>query len=426
MPDDTPPGNVHLLPGVEAKILLQLLADLAKREGYILAPKAREIGADDVTLSEEVDEFFASCKDKIDWLLEPYVFDGCFTLVQGAPKGGKTLLVVWIAVCIALSGKKVLFVEEEGARETLRDRLKPFLPDTRAVRGKLKIVFRKRIRLDKQESVDALIAEIRRTCARLLVLDPFVALHTKREKEQDEMAGVMNAIRQIITETGVAVLLVHHTRKGESWNKSSNVEAQSEDSRGSGVLIGEADQVIAVKGLPPAKRKEGEIGIIVENPDSRVAAPFTRKLVTFRLGDGSMGEIDVQARDAADADDLLERILSVLPHAPQWTSISGLRSALRVKQNRLVEAIDILQAKGLVVRELNKGFAKPARTPYPDPSGTAGKAGKPKDAALTRGGSMGTPGKGGKADFEGPETAGTPDPDEQYQNGVQIHDPEDP
>src|SRR3954470_6194422 len=86
MPDETPPtGTVHLLPGVANKLLLDLLGDIARERGWLIAPAARITGGDDVTLSEELYEFFASCKDKIDWLLEPYVFDGGFTIIQGAP-----------------------------------------------------------------------------------------------------------------------------------------------------------------------------------------------------------------------------------------------------------------------------------------------------------------------------------------------------
>lgn len=359
MPDETPPtGTVHLLPGVANKLLLDLLGDIARERGWLIAPAARITGGDDVTLSEELYEFFASCKDKIDWLLEPYVFDGGFTIIQGAPKSGKTLLVAWITVCVALAGKKVLFVEEEGARETLRDRLKPFVPDPKLLRGKLFIMFRKRVRLDKQKSVDALIAEVRRTCARLLVLDPFIAMHTRKEKDEDEMAGVLSAIQQIITETGCAVLLVHHTRKGESWNKESTREAQSEDARGSGAIIGNVDHVIAVKGLPPSKRVDGEVTIIVENPDTRVSAPFKRKSITFRLEDGTMSEIDEEAQRAALADDLRARVLAVLPTDPQFIPTHELRSALRVNKARLDSVLGILQDEGLLTREVNKGIAK--------------------------------------------------------------------
>lgn len=414
MAEEIPPpgGKVAFLPGVAERALRTLLEEIAIERGLLIAPPARDPGGDDVTLSEELAEFFASCKDKIDWLLEPYVFDGGFTLVQGAPKCGKTWLVAWIAVCVALAGKKVLFVEEEGARETLRDRLKPFVRDPKALRGKLLVVFRKRIRLDQQKSLDALIAEVRRTCARLLVLDPFIALHGRKEKDEDEMAVVLSAIQQIITETGCAVLLVHHTRKGDSWNKESSRDAQSEDARGSGAIVGDVDHVIAIKALPRKKRKEGEVSLYVENPDTRVGAPFCKKLVSFRVDDGTMHEVEIlDGKDMKDGQPLLERILAVLPQEPQWQPIRALREAMRVSQNVLVDAIGDGIQQGLIVQSVNKGVARPiseaGRTAYSNTQSTPGTPGTRTPERTYRGVSPSTPGTPGTSDKNGIAGSGT-------------------
>lgn len=430
VPDDTlPPGTVHLLPGVAERALRELLEEIAIKRGLLIAPPARDPGGDDVTLSEELAEFFASCKDKIDWLLEPYVFDGGFTLVQGAPKCGKTWLVAWIAVCVALAGKKVLFVEEEGARETLRDRLKPFVRDPKALRGKLLVVFRKRIRLDQQKSLDSLIAEVRRTCARLLVLDPFIALHGRKEKDEDEMAIVLSAIQQIITETGCAVLLVHHTRKGDSWDKESSRDARSEDARGSGAIVGDVDHVIAIKALPRKKRKEGEVSLYVENPDTRVGAPFCKKLVSFRVDDGTMHEVEiVDGKNPEDNESLLSRILAVLPQEPQWQPIKALRQAMRVRQNVLVDAIGDGIQQGLIVQSVNKGVARPvsgASGPaYPNQSGTPGTPGTRTGIGRTPRVPTGTPGTPGTSDKNGISGSGATDPIQAVDRRFPI-DPED-
>jgi len=311
------------------------------------------------TLSVNVAAFFASCKDEIEWLLEPYVCRGGFTLIQGAPKSGKTWLAAWIAVAVAQT-QEVLFVEEEGAPETLRDRLKPFLPDPTAV--KLHVMFRKRTKLDVTSSIDGLIAETLRISATLVVLDPFIALHSKREKESDEMAMVLDAVRQLITETGCAVLLLHHTRKGESWNKGSSTDASSEDARGSGALVGDVDHVVAVKALPASKRKEGEVAFVVENPDTRLQAPFAKKLCKIDLATGSMLSEDAEAmRETPEM--LLERLMSILPLEPQRLGQSDARSALRVKMDRLRESVFLGVERGLLI-STHKGMSK--RTPNGD------------------------------------------------------------
>lgn len=340
--------------------------------GYLLdaerkrePPPTREPGDDDdepelvaqptPSLSIGVADFFATCKDQIEWLLEPYVCKGGFTLVQGAPKCGKTWLVAWIAACVAARGGRVLFVEEEGAAEVLRDRLRPFVGDGAAHNSNLLVAFRKRIKLDLTKSVEALIAEVRRTGAALVVLDPFIALHSKREKESDEMAMVLDSIRQLITETGCAVLLVHHTRKGDSWNKGSTADASSEDARGSGSIIGDVDHVIAVRALPAARRTEGEVAFYVENPDTRLKAPFGKKLVTFTLSDGTLKE---SAAESETTEDLLVRMLSILPREPQHVAQQDLRKALRVAMDRVREAVYMGTEKGLLKTVLHKGVTR--------------------------------------------------------------------
>src|SRR5207253_1113505 len=113
--------------------------------------------------------------------------------------------------------------------------------DPRVFNEMLRIAYRKGVRLDSKESVDRVIGECK-GCD-VLVLDPFVALHARDENEQSQMGPVLQAIQRIMSETGCAVVLVHHTRKGGSWNPSSRKPISSAEARGSGALPGAADQL---------------------------------------------------------------------------------------------------------------------------------------------------------------------------------------
>jgi sugar phosphate isomerase/epimerase len=311
-------------------------------------------------LSEDIEEFLASCGKGVAWLVKPYVFAGGFTLLQGAPKSGKTWLAAWIAVCAAEQGVKTLVVEEEGTRDILGQRLSPFIKDARKLAPYLRVVFRKRIRLDQKESVDDIIQEIKKHGSKILVLDPLIHLHSKKEKESDEMMIVLSWIQQIITETGVAVLLLHHTRKGDSWDKSSNAEATSADARGSGATVGDVDHIIAVKGLPKNKQREGFVTFHVENPDTRVDAAFGKRTLTLELATGLMSEVDEAQKDPAELiESILDRLLVVLPVEPQCLSQSKAREALRVNKSRLAEAVQEGLGRGLIVSQANKGLSRP-------------------------------------------------------------------
>jgi len=301
-----------------------------------------------------VTDFFAQCGQRVDYVLEPFIIKGGFVLVIAAPKAGKTFFVCWLAAAVAAKGKPVLIVEEEGPREILRDRLAPFLaPNADAYKDTLHIAHRKGFRLDNRRWVDALIADANARRAELIVLDPFVQLHGRDENEQAQMAMVVQAIHRIIAQTGAAVALVHHTKKGDSWDKRSAAEAQSADARGSGVLVGAADSVIALKGVPLADRCNGELRFYVENTDTRVGAPFARKLAVVKL-DGGVGSIEfVDAATGALA--TLEQLLPRIPYLPGVITVDNLRQAAGIGKPKVQAAVDAGMGKKLGRVEGKKG-----------------------------------------------------------------------
>lgn len=331
------------------------------REGVLVACPA---GHDSVQINEETDslrevveteakavetanaysvgvaDFFATCDEKIQWLCEPFIAKGTFTLIQGAPKSGKTFFASWLTATLVASGKKVVFVEEEGAKEMLRDRLAPFLqPDPRVFNDLLRIIFRKNVKLDVDTSVRALIEAC--AGADVLVLDPFASLHAADENDAAELTLVLQAIQRLITAIpGLSVILLHHTKKGATWDKSDSGAASSADARGSGATVGAADQIINVKAVAAGARVAGQVRCYVENTDTRIGAPFEKKLAAIKL-DGGVGTLEwiEESSDEEQQDDLIERLRLILKPAPDYTGQKELRAALRVKLDRLRAAI---------------------------------------------------------------------------------------
>lgn len=70
---------------------------------------------------------------------------------------------------------------------------------------------------------------------RVLIIDPFISTHDSEENSNNEIDRVIGIYRVIAHETGVAILLVHHTRKtgGDSESHAGNPES----ARGAGALI---------------------------------------------------------------------------------------------------------------------------------------------------------------------------------------------
>ncbi len=215
------------------------------------------------------------------------------------------------------------------------------------------------------------------------------------------MSLVLSAIRQLITETGCAVLLVHHTRKGDSWNKSSRADAESADARGSSAIIGDVDHVIAVKALPVSKRKEGEVQFWVENPDTRLGAPFQKKLISIRLEDGTFTEFDKAVLDDGGPDsteELLTRIEPLVPDEPQHITRDKLTKALHLRRATANEAIDLGIERGLFRERVGVGISKVRRADDLSRE-SSGKDGEGRKADLSHTVPvplLGNGGKGGK------------------------------
>jgi hypothetical protein len=294
-------------------------------------------------LSIGVADFFATCNEHVEYVLEPFIIKSGFVLVMGPPKSGKTWFVAWLAAEVAARRVgRVHIVEEEGSREVLRDRLKPFLgSDPRVHNDMLRISFRRRVCLDQPGWVERLATDCQG--AALIVLDPFIALHALDENDQSQIGRVLANIQDLISRTGAAVVLVHHTRKGASWNKSNAEASSSADARGSGALIGSVDSVIVVRSVPDEERCSGQVRFSVENSDTRVGEPFPRRVASVDVAgnSGNLVWMEDSPKPPEETDDLLDRVLLALPSNPEKPmSRQVLREVLHVNKGRLAAVIN--------------------------------------------------------------------------------------
>jgi len=279
-----------------------------------------------------------------------------------------------------------VFIEEEGSREALRDRLAPFLGDD-ASGARLDIAWRKGVRLDDPASLSRLITACKG--AALVVLDPLVELHGADENEQKEMGAVIRGINRLLSETGAAVVILHHTKKGDSWDPGKKGSALSSDARGSGVLVGAVDTVFSVKSVPPSQRVPGELRFVVENPDTRIGEPVPRRLAAVKLtgGVGSLEWLEDPDRPQTGGE-LQERLVAALsPDPAHALPPKPLREMLHVKMDRLEAAITLGFRDRRIAAGLrgglyrvgdpggDRGGVTQTRYPGQNPAGNGGNAG---------------------------------------------------
>jgi hypothetical protein len=99
-----------------------------------------------------------------------------------------------------------------------------------------------------QPIVTGIIRQIQKLDIALVTVDPFVASHTVRENDNGAIEVVARTWAYIADQTGAAIELVHHVRKG-----SPGQELSADDARGARALV---DKARSVRMLTPMTQEE--------------------------------------------------------------------------------------------------------------------------------------------------------------------------
>jgi hypothetical protein len=303
------------------------------------------------------------------WLIEGLWAEEGVGLVGGSPKTCKTWLSLDLALSVASgtpalgtfavpSAGPVLLFAAEDAPAAVRQRLLGLA----LMRGlsldelPLHLVLAASLRLDTardQRRLARAVAELR---PRLLVLDPFVRLHRVDENSALEVSGVLAYLRDLQRVHHVAILVVHHTRKAGVAQAQAGLGL-----RGSGDLHAWGDSNLYLR------RHQGGLSLVVEQRNAAAMDPLTLEL----REDGEAPHLALLvAQDGADVG-LHTRILAALPNGNGPVTQEALRDLLRVRGERLVQALRELEAEGRVRRE-RRGWRATGDMPGETESGSAG------------------------------------------------------
>lgn len=307
------------------------------------------------------------------WLIEEIWAREAVGLIGGAPKSCKTYLALEMALAVASGapclgrfavhepGPVLLFAAEDAPAQ-VRDRLDG-LARARGVafeRLPVFLVLAEQLRLDTERDLARLRNAIERHRPRLLILDPFVRLHTLDENSATEVSRLLADLRALQRRFQLAVLLVHHTRKG-----SGPVSGQA--LRGSSDLHAWGDSNLYLKKASDHRATEqastGAIRLTVEHRAARTPEPITLALT----GDPLHLKVTASPTPSQplELDVLILRTLS--RHSAPKTQ-AQLRAELKVRNQVLTNTLRHLQAQSKVTRT-NGGWALMGR---PDPQADAG------------------------------------------------------
>lgn len=288
------------------------------------------------------------CPEERRWLIEELWADRAVGILGGEPKLGKSWLALDVAVSVA-SGTPclrrfavkrpgpVLLYAAEDALHIVRQRLDAITAAAGVdlVGLPLHVITAPSVRLDLEQDRERLRATVAAIAPRLLVLDPFVRLHRRDENVAGEVAPLLAYLRQLERELGLAVLLVHHARKGGGSRAGQAL-------RGSSELHAWGDSNLYL-----GRRGEG-VWLTVEHR----AAP-SRPRMPVALGE-RRGGLSLEVLDEAPVEpgagrpSPRERVLEALAAEP--ATVRELRERCRMKTARLCEILADLVAEGAAAK----------------------------------------------------------------------------
>lgn len=307
------------------------------------------------------------CPPERRWLIEDLWADQAVGIIGGEPKCGKSFLALDLLVAVASGvpclrrfaavrrGPVLLFAAED-ALHVVRLRLEGLCHAAGVMLTDLPIhvITAPSLRLDStddRQHLQATIADLRPV---LLVLDPFVRLHRIDENASSEVAPLLAYLRELQRRFALAVVLVHHARKGAGRVRGGQAL------RGSSELHAWGDSNLYLR------RIDDRLLLSIEH---RAAPSMSGIPLALHSTDGAVALqlVDPTAAPRDPPPSPLARLEEVLAHSDRPLSLTELRQACRMRMASLCQALATLTTQGRVHKSA-AGYAVTTVSPDPFPA----------------------------------------------------------
>ena len=288
------------------------------------------------------------------WLIDGLWVEQGVGVIGGQPKSFKSWLALEMATAIAAGIPCLGLFEVRNPGPTLVYLAEDALPDVRQrlvsickAREleldtlELHVITAPTLRLDVEDDFRRLIETIKLVKPRLLVLDPFVRLHTSDENRSNEVAAILGRLRDIQRSLEVAILVVHHARKVTAGLSPGQA------------LRGSTDFHAWVDCLIFLQRDRQGLRLITEHRSAPAMDPLyidldprTPHLFPLEPGENN-----------ASKPSLHDRVLAEIDRAQEPLTRTELRARLRVNNKRLGDTLTRLEELGHL-RRTAKGWQR--------------------------------------------------------------------
>ena len=285
------------------------------------------------------------------WLVTSLWSEQAVGIIGGEPKCCKSFLALDLAVAVAAGvpclrrfavprAGRVLLYAAEDALHIVRRRLDGICAAASLALADLdvQVITAPTVRLDLEadrKSLDATVAELQ---PRLLVLDPFVRLHRIDENASGEVAPLLAYLRELQRRHGIAVIVVHHAKKGAGHVRAGQAL------RGSSEFHAWGDSNLYLR-RNRDPRDGGEITLTVEHRAAPAMPSVTLELAQ-RTNALALEVSEPRTPQTPAPSSVDERITTALAGVDHPLPFAELRARCRVRTATLYERLAALTATG--------------------------------------------------------------------------------
>jgi len=290
------------------------------------------------------------------WLVTGLWSEEAVGIVGGEPKCCKSFLALDLAVAVAAGVPclrryavphpgRVLLYAAEDALPIVRRRLEGIAAAAGVELADLdiQVITAPTLRLDLDADRRSLALTVAKLQPRLLILDPFVRLHRIDENASGEVAPLLAYLRELQRRHKLAVLVVHHAKKGAGRARAGQAL------RGSSEFHAWGDSNLYL-------RREGDtLTLTVEHRAAPSQKPMRIELV--EAGDALALHVADRSDPVTPTPSTLdERIAAALADAASPLPFGELRSKCRVRTATLYERLAALTATGRIIKAGDGGY----------------------------------------------------------------------
>jgi len=285
------------------------------------------------------------------WLVTDLWSHDAVGIVGGEPKCCKSFLALDLAVAVAAGvpclrrfvvpdpGRVLLYAAEDSPA-VVRRRLEGIAAAAGMALCDLdiQVITAPTLRLDLEADRRSLAQTIAHFRPRLLILDPFVRLHRIDENVSGEVAPLLAYLRALQRRYALAVVVVHHAKKGAAQARGGQAL------RGSSEFHAWGDSNLYLR------RQDDDLTLTIEHRAAPSQKPM--KIELCQSGEAlALQVVDQPVSSQPAPRSLDERITTALAGAASPLPFAELRSRCRVRNATLYERLAALTADGRVVKD---------------------------------------------------------------------------